>query len=176
MRLQVFSAWSREIQKRGKPAEQRWLCLEHWSGLSSLCKFGKRHGELLFWRFESLTNMRWKSLKEIFPGQSPTALCSCVLLTFCFVLWHAGTCVWAAPRAMAGEEGQQNQEHTHQYRAIPKGYHLAHRPLLPHITSDEICFYLFLYFFTGKFSPPFSENVPETSFFSLVLNSWKINR
>lgn len=60
--------------ERGKGEEQRRLCLKHWSGFRSLCKFGKKHGESLFLRFESLTNMRWKSPKD-FPKQrkSPTA-------------------------------------------------------------------------------------------------------
>lgn len=80
MRLQVLSARSRDIQEGGKHAEQRWLCLEHWGSLRSLCKFGKKHGELLFLRFESSTNMRWKSLKRNFSwveeeSHSPAQLC-----------------------------------------------------------------------------------------------------
>lgn len=65
-----------------KTAGQRWLCLEHSSDLSSLCKLGNRWEGLLFLRFESSTNNRWKTLKETFSDQrkSLTTLCNFVLL------------------------------------------------------------------------------------------------
>ena len=126
--LQVVSVHSGDNQQRGKPAGQRWLCLEHWSGLSSLCKSGKKHKGLLFVRLESSTNKGWKSLKDTFPEQrmSPTALYSCVLLTSCFVLWSAvqsflWTCVWPASLATAGEKWQQDREHTDHYVVTPYG-------------------------------------------------------
>lgn len=107
-------------------AGQRWLCLEHWSGLSSLCSSGKKHRGLLSVTFESSTNKGWKSAKHTFPEQraSPMALYSCVSLASCLVLWSAiwsfiGTCVWPASLATAGEGGQPDHEHTRQYAAVP---------------------------------------------------------
>ena len=117
---------SRDNQQRGKPAGQRWRCLDHSSGPSSLGKFGKKHEGLLLVRFESSTNKGLKSLKEAFPEQrkTPTALYSCVSLMSCFILWSAvlsflWTCVWPASVATAGEEGQQDHEHTYQHVVIP---------------------------------------------------------
>lgn len=126
MRLRVVSAHSRDNQQRRELTGQRCWCLEHWSGLSSLCNFGKKHRGLLFVRFESSTNKGWKSLKHTFPEQreSPMALYSCVSLVSCLILWSAisyfvWTCVWPASLATAGEGGQQDHEHTHQYVVIP---------------------------------------------------------
>lgn len=109
------------IQQR-KPAERKTCRTEvvlpgALKCLSNLCKFGKKHGELLFVRFECSANQGWKSLIEIFPNQkSPIALYSFVPLTFCFVLWSAiqsflWTCVW--PLSLASRWGRAARSWTH---------------------------------------------------------------
>lgn len=154
---------STDIQKEER-VKNRGGCAWNTKVASEVCvSLGRNMGNRYSWGLRAWPIWDGRARKIFLSRGRVPQLHSCGLLTPCFVLpldvCHQPWGLWQAGKDSRVRNTLISME------LFPKDTMQHIDPLLPHINLGKICFYLILYFLTGKFSPLFSENVPETSFF-----------